>query len=33
VQRLDAVVSGSAAAAQYLPQLAKFKADPVNSTP
>lgn len=33
VDRLDAVQSESATAAQYLPQLAKFKADPVNNTP
>jgi len=33
VSRLDAVESGSATAAQYLPQLAKFKADPINTTP
>jgi hypothetical protein len=33
VERLDAVENGSATAAQYLPQLAKFKADPVNNTP
>lgn len=33
VDRLDAVQSGSATAAQYLPQLATFKADPVNNTP
>jgi hypothetical protein len=33
VDRLDAVQSGSATPAQYLPQLARFKADPVNNTP
>lgn len=33
VSRLNAVENGSASPAQYLPQLAKFKADPVNTTP
>lgn len=33
VERIDAVESGRTTPAQYLPQLAKFKADPINSTP
>lgn len=33
VDRIDAVNSGNATPAQYLPQLAKFKADPVTNTP
>lgn len=33
VERIDAVQSGSATPAQYLPRLAKFKADPINNTP
>ena len=33
VDRIDAVQNGTASPAQFLPQLAQFKSDPINNNP